>query len=105
MLAMTKGELGVRTAKFAEGLRSNLKFEITDGRSAVGGGAAPLVQPETVLLALAHETLSANELGERLRNAIPPVIARIEVNKVLLDLRTVSEDEETALLAILASIN
>ena len=105
MLAMTKDEIGARTAKFVEGLRSNLRFEITDGRSAVGGGAAPLVQPETVLLALAHETLSANELGERLRNATPPVIARIEDNKVLLDLRTVSEDEETALLAILASIN
>ena len=105
MLATTKDEIGARTAKFVDGLGTNLRFEITDGRSAVGGGAAPLVQPETVLLALAHETLSAKELGEKLRNATPPVITRIEDNKVLLDLRTVSEDEETALLEILASIN
>lgn len=105
MLGMTKDEVGMRTAKFVEALGSNLRFEITDGQSAVGGGAAPLVQPETVLLALSHETLSANEIGAMLRKATPPVIARIEDNKVLLDLRTVCEDEETELLKILANIN
>jgi L-seryl-tRNA(Ser) seleniumtransferase len=110
MLAATKNEIAERTIGIAErlgskiGTDSNLKFEISDGRSAVGGGAAPDVEPDTVLLALTHNRLSANELGSMLRRATPPVIGRIEDDRVLLDLRTVGADEESQLLDVLCGV-
>ncbi len=106
MLSMTKAELDERTRRFAAGLHVNvnLAFEIIDGNSVVGGGSAPMAQPDTMLLAVTHRKLSANELEEILRKSTPPVIARIFDDKVALDLRTVSETEETTLLEILAII-
>lgn len=110
MLSMTHAELMKRTAAFADRLRetagenSALQFQITEGNSVVGGGSAPDVQPATVLLALNHRKLSVSKLEETLRNSNPPVITRILEDKVLLDLRTVSEAEESELFGILGSL-
>lgn len=83
---------------------SALKSELIGGHSAIGGGAAPTTHPQTTLIALTHETLSADALESLLRRSTPPVIARIAEDKVLLDLRTVMEDEEALLLEILSSL-
>lgn len=110
MLSANHAELMNRTARFADKLRettgadSALKFEITKGTSVIGGGAAPDVQPITVLLALKHAQISVSKLEEKLRSSKPPVITRILEDKVLIDLRTVSEMEEFELLRILAKI-
>jgi L-seryl-tRNA(Ser) seleniumtransferase len=48
----------------------------------------------TVLISLAHRDLTANQIEASLRRAAPPVVARIVDDRVLLDLRTVSENEE-----------
>ena len=82
----------------------HLRLEITDGQSAIGGGAAPTSHPRTALIALTHETLSPDALEQALRLSTPPVIARIAEGKVLLDLRTVAEDEEDDLLALLFAL-
>ncbi|HVE60148.1 MAG TPA: L-seryl-tRNA(Sec) selenium transferase [Pyrinomonadaceae bacterium] len=111
MLSATNAEIMTRTAAFADKLReslgenSALKFEITEGNSVIGGGSAPDVQPATTLLALTHRKLSVSKLEEKLRASKPPVITRILDDKVLIDLRTVSETEEAELLEILAGIN
>ncbi len=108
MLSMTNAEIKERTSRFAEKLReklgesSDLQFEITEGNSVVGGGSAPMVQPVTTLLALKHKEISAANLEQNLRLSNPPVITRILEDKVLIDLRTVSETEEIELLKILA---
>jgi L-seryl-tRNA(Ser) seleniumtransferase len=81
-----------------------LSFEIVEGRSAVGGGSAPTTHPPTALISLAHANLSADALEERLRRSRPPVVARILDGRVVLDLRTVSPDEEPELLEALAAI-
>ncbi|MCD9186542.1 MAG: L-seryl-tRNA(Sec) selenium transferase [Pyrinomonadaceae bacterium] len=110
MLSATNAELMKRTADFADKLHeklaesSALKFEIVEGNSVVGGGSAPDVQPVTTLLALKHGKLSVSKLEEKLRTANPPVITRILDEKVLLDLRTVSDAEESELLEILGSL-
>jgi L-seryl-tRNA(Ser) seleniumtransferase len=49
--------------------------------------------------------MSAAVLEQALRLSEPPVIARILEDKVLIDLRTVSEDEEAELLDLLAELN
>ena len=107
MLSMTKAELGERITKFSKQLSNALgpdhdcAIEIISGESVVGGGSAPDARPETVLLALKHSHISPVELEAKLRTGAVPVIARIENDKVLIDLRTVSENDEDRLLEML----
>ena len=103
MLSMTEVELQERAGKFVErfGDNSDMRVEIIEGNSVVGGGSAPLVQPPTTLLAVTHQKMSADKLEESLRSSNPPVIVRILEDKVLIDLRTVSEPEEAKLLEVL----
>ena len=79
------------------GAAHHLKIEIVTGESLVGGGSAPTSTLSTFLLAITADGLSADELASRLRSADPPVVARVEEGRVLLDLRTVFEDEEQEL--------
>ena len=109
MLSMTYAETEERARAFLQKLQNrasanNLRCEMTEGVSAIGGGAAPTTHPRTALLALTHARLSADALEEVLRYANPPVVTRISEGKVLLDLRTVAEDEETELLEALAAL-
>ena len=68
--------------------------DIVDGRSAIGGGTTPGLTLPTRLLALGRRDYSASALEAALRRLDPPVIARIEKDRLVLDLRTVFEDEE-----------
>ena len=110
MLSLSREEIDARAKdlarKFREraGTKSALKLTMAKGISAVGGGAAPAVSPETTLIAVAHKELSSGQLEERLRHADPPVITRIADDKVLLDLRTVSDGETDELIDVLASL-
>ncbi len=69
------------------------------GESTVGGGSLPGESMPTWLLAL--NTGSPNRFMQKLRRAQPPVIARLENERVLLDPRTVLVEQEAALLAVL----
>ena len=71
-----------------------LSLEIIDGESVIGGGAAPSAVLPTRLLALTCEGVSADELAARLRTSNPPIIARVEEGRVLLDLRTVFAEQD-----------
>jgi L-seryl-tRNA(Ser) seleniumtransferase len=55
----------------------------------------------TTLLALTCYSLSADELARRLRASDPPVIARVEEGRVLLDLRTVFPEQDELVVRIL----
>jgi len=82
---------------------SRLRIEIIPGESLVGGGSAPTSVLPTYLLAITAEGLSADELAARLRAHNPPVIARVDEGRALVDLRTVFEQEEAqVVLALLA---
>ncbi len=81
----------------------DLRTEIVPGNSVIGGGATPGQSIPTWLIAI--ECPDAVAAGRQLRAADPPVVARIEKDRVLLDLRTVLPDEETALLRALTAIN
>jgi len=111
MLSMSEAEIKERIKKFANRLRKKtgekqqLKFEIISGNSVIGGGSAPMVQPITTLLALKHTQMSAENLEQKLKLSEPPIIARILEDNVLIDLRTVSENEEAELLDALFKIS
>jgi len=106
MLSMTKAELRERAGRFVKtlGATGALVVELIEGVSAVGGGASPDFQPETVLIALSHSRSSAEKLEYTLRHSDPPAISRIVDDKVVLDLRTVSESEEGELIRILGRL-
>jgi L-seryl-tRNA(Ser) seleniumtransferase len=84
---------------------SHLTLDLCDGESVIGGGAAPSAVLPTRLIALSHANLSADDLNARLRASIPPIIARVEDGRVLLDLRTVFPDQDANLATALASLS
>jgi L-seryl-tRNA(Ser) seleniumtransferase len=101
MLRTPAEEVHTRALALEEQLKSaaHLKTEIVAGESLVGGGSAPTSTLPTFILAVTAGSLSADELGARLRRHHPPVVARVEDGRVLFDLRTVlsaSEDAEIA---------
>jgi L-seryl-tRNA(Ser) seleniumtransferase len=81
-----------------------LQLEIISGESLVGGGSAPTSTLPTFLLAVTARSLSADELAGRLRRNSPPIVARVEDGRVLLDLRTVFEDEDEMLVQAMIQI-
>ncbi|HEX8139383.1 MAG TPA: L-seryl-tRNA(Sec) selenium transferase [Pyrinomonadaceae bacterium] len=109
MLALTHEEIRRRARLLLSRLRRrgpkpSLHHEIVEGASAVGGGSAPTSHPKTALIALRHDRMSAASLEQSLRTGAPPVITRIMEEMVLVDLRTVAEDEEASLIDALAAL-
>ncbi len=83
-----------------------LKVEVAEGESVIGGGSTPGARLATWLLAVTAQDISADELAARLRTAEPPVIARVEEGRVLLDLRTVFAEQDAAVeTALIESVN
>jgi L-seryl-tRNA(Ser) seleniumtransferase len=111
MMRLSKDEIARRAegivsqVESARGKSAHLKLELVDGESVIGGGAAPSAVLPTRLIALAHIDLSADELCARLRGSDPPVVARVEEGRVLLDLRTVFPEQDANLATALAFLN
>jgi L-seryl-tRNA(Ser) seleniumtransferase len=98
MLTTTAEEIRIRAATLAaEAVSSGLRADVIAGFSAVGGGSAPGVDLPTWLIALEKEGLSASALEEQLRRLHPAVIARIDRDRVVLDLRTVLPHQDAEL--------
>jgi len=105
MMRLSKDEISRRAEALAGRIESpKLKVKIADGESILGGGAAPSSVLSTRVLALTCEGLSADELAARLRGSEPPIIARVDEGRVLLDLRTVFPEQDAAVVAVLNSI-
>ena len=106
MLAATEDEIRGRAETVAAGIArlEGWRAEPRSGASAVGGGSAPGVALPTCLIAIEKRGLTADALEARLRDLTPPVIARIEDDRVLLDLRTVQPAEDAVLVASLAAL-
>jgi len=95
MLTMTAEDIGGRARALVAALAGRpLRAEIVDGISTIGGGSAPGSALPTKLVVLAHASMSASELEARLRALDPPVIARIENDRVMIDLRTVAPEDD-----------
>jgi L-seryl-tRNA(Ser) seleniumtransferase len=105
MLTVTAAEIGERATALAARLEApGLEIEVIDGVSTIGGGSAPGSQLPTRLIALGRPGRSASDLEAVLRASDPPVIARIEDDRVVLDLRTVLYGQDQVLLRVLSSV-
>ena len=87
--------LGRRAAALAAAIDGSVwRTRVIDGTSTIGGGSAPGSSLPTRLLELTHPELTADQIEPRLRALDPPVIARIENDRVVLDLRTVNPGDD-----------
>ena len=110
MMRLSKDEIERRAEAVVSAVESArvksalLTLALVDGESVIGGGAAPSAVLPTRLIALTHANLGADDLNNRLRAATPPVIARVEDGRVLLDLRTVFPGQDAILATALSSL-
>ncbi len=94
-----------RAEALVEGISSrHLAAELCEGFSLTGGGSAPEERIPTCLIALRSSAFSANELELHLRRFRTPILARIEDDRVLIDLRTVFPEQEELIVEALLEI-
>ena len=116
MIRLSTDEIGQRARNFCEKLRPivppDVTLEVLPGFSVIGGGSTPDQQLRTQLVAITSPRQSPTQIEARLRQPQTaadsprrqiPVIARIENDRLVLDLRTVSPQEETMLVAAIQS--
>ena len=102
MLHMPAEDIEARVQVLAQSFASHgWRVAMMSGSSAVGGGSAPGLQLPTVLLTVGRDGESADATERYLRSLDPPVIARIEHDRVVLDLRTVLPYQDAILARLL----
>jgi len=84
---------------------AGLSVEIRPTRTMIGGGAAPGKSLPSFAAALQDARMSASDLARTLRQQEIPIIARVEQDRVLLDLRTVSPKDDSYVGRVLAKWN
>ena len=111
MIRMTPHELKRRAENFIRELRPELsldevEIEIADGTSLAGGGSTPSQSLPSKVIRIASARYSATKLEQRLRRAPAgiAVIARVEDERLILDLRTVFPEQEPLLIKTLAAV-
>ncbi len=100
-LHKTRDEIAERARRFVERAQTGLNLSLIEGDSVIGGGCAPEAKLPTVLISVTSSSLSPAVLEERLRANRPPIIARIEEDRLLIDLRTVRQNDEELILEAL----
>jgi L-seryl-tRNA(Ser) seleniumtransferase len=106
MMRQTKDAIRDRAAALASRLAGwpQTNIELCDGESVIGGGAAPSSSLPTYLLSIVNEQIGSAALLTRLRSTHPPIIARVENDRVLLDLRTVFPEQDALIANAFAEI-
>jgi L-seryl-tRNA(Ser) seleniumtransferase len=102
MIRYTAGEIRIRAERLVASV-PGIRAEVASGSSVIGGGATPEQAIPTWLIAIDCDDVVAAEA--RLRAGDPAVIARIEDGRLMLDLRTVLEEELSALSCQLSALS
>jgi L-seryl-tRNA(Ser) seleniumtransferase len=98
MLTASDTELQERADAMAEGIDG---ARVIRAPAKVGGGALPLLELQGPVCAVDPGTTGAEELARRLRAADPPILARIRDGWLLLDPRTMSDEDVRDVVALL----
>lgn len=107
MLAAVEGELSAR-ARRLQGLLtgSAASVEVVRASARVGGGALPLLELEGPAVAVDPPAAGVEALAAALRAGDPPVVGRIQAGRLLLDPRTLSDEEvDEAAAAVAAALD
>jgi L-seryl-tRNA(Ser) seleniumtransferase len=101
---LTLRERATGLAARLEQIGPDVSASVSVSTSAVGGGAAPLLEIETHVVAVSVGELGAEALAAALRASDPPVVARIVDDRVVLDPRTLSVQDEDLLVRVLETV-
>jgi L-seryl-tRNA(Ser) seleniumtransferase len=102
MIAATNQEMRRRARSFARRLKARLPEEtqvsVSGGNSLIGGGSCPEWALPTTLVTLESDSIRSSVVEKRLRYQDPPIILRLEEDRILIDLRTVFPAQESTLI-------
>lgn len=104
----TEEEIHFRAEKFqAQLLDTNDQYEckIEKDFSQLGGGTMPEEKLPTYIASVSHDQLNSEELATKLRLFTPSIVTRQRDEKVLLDFRTVTDEELELMLVGFKTIN
>lgn len=107
MLLQKPREIRIRANTIARRLRKELGNAIVlvmADSSRAGGGALPERELPTFVTAIRPQNMSVNELEEKLRRGSPPVITRIKEDTLILDARTIRDQDIPILVQTIKSI-
>lgn len=82
----------------------NLNFEIIDIESEVGGGSMPTQKLNSKGIKITSDIVNEIKLEEHLRKNSTPIITRVSKGSVIMDVRTIFENEYDIILKSLLSI-
>lgn len=98
-------ELEQRGAAILREAGSAVSGEIVASEAAFGGGTSPEKLFASRALAVSAGALTADQISKRLRAEEPPVVARVERGRVLLDLRSILPEEDATVARSLARLS
>ncbi len=108
MIRISSEEIGRRARLLVDLLRPELtsgevELDVRDGWSVIGGGSTPQQQLATKVITISSVRYSAARLEARLqeKSMKMPVVARVEEDRLVIDLRTVFPEQEPALVSAL----
>jgi len=94
MISQTSEELRARSERML-GRLDGVRASVMEGSSVIGGGSTPGQPLQSWVIAI--DCVDVVEAEKRCRMGDPPVVARIEDGRLVVDLRTVFRDEEEEL--------
>jgi len=105
---LSKGVLKKRAERITSVLRTDFKnkviYEVLSGVAEVGGGSLPGVQLESIVIRLQVNGINSRELAKRLRFTSTPVVARVEDEWLVMDMRSLLDGEEELLTEALREV-
>ncbi|MDR2572373.1 MAG: L-seryl-tRNA(Sec) selenium transferase, partial [Oscillospiraceae bacterium] len=108
MLSLTEDALRLRAEKLCEKIHERGGVEIVRTKSVAGGGSVPGLELGSYaispVLKIGASEVSAEEIDRRLRAQPVPIIGHIENDRLLLDLRTIIEDDYEYIIEVITGL-
>jgi L-seryl-tRNA(Ser) seleniumtransferase len=107
MLRASEDDLQARAEEIVRSLRISspqLALEVVESRAVLGGGSLPGTSLPSRAVAVKNGDASPDQVLEQLRGGKTPIVARVEDNRVLLDLRTVEPEHDATIVAAMESL-
>lgn len=107
MMSEPAGELRKRAAAWVEELHRlvpSARFSLAATECFIGGGVAPMKGLPSFAVAVTHPKFSADEMARLLRQHEPPIVTRIAEDRLFLELRTLSTEEQSIVSTALQKI-
>ncbi|MGG7163757.1 L-seryl-tRNA(Sec) selenium transferase [Clostridium ihumii] len=108
MILSSKEDMKKKAIKFRKKFRhalDNFEFKIDEDYSMVGGGSMPTEKIPTYVIKISSENISVNEMEKILRLNETAIITRVFNNELILDVRTIFDEDIEEIIKALSKIN